>query len=646
MKSTTSSKRTEFHSKSWEEIEASGENINDDDYAARFDERPTYNDPPEPGVFKKIYTAIRHSTVAKKISGFFHWIGEGVDNAASYVRSIFSKPEKQAAALRNVREAGDVSDMIQAASRELIKHSTSEAIPTSLLVKSVQSNSSGTKGVEEIANVSEIIDKQNPKLSDSVSSSIDAGERAFKLWMNDFSRYGDQAICQTNFETAAKAHAKAIYDKEVERCAACAGKPEAYFLSTEDSKKLEAAAALLKKSVPRPASMKDGPGVKVAPFSLDGAANFLAWQSWKGGGKLPAEGSISLDIAAKFADEFIATHNTAEDKLNKAVAQTLEDAFDLITYQEDYAVKLASAAVEMAADNVLAALSALAEDTLPDSLPSVETSTSPEWRFPGIGLSDQTLMREAIAPAMSPREFSRMLIMAGLFLDARGSGDEPPEGSKAFALTLASLWEKALKDPERLEKLSAMEDFGRLKLLLVVETVEADTPFQIATRQSLQTEASRVEQDGPPPTPPPRVKKDTDAGPPPPPPPRRSPAQQPPGSIVTASTVPAEQSQEAATPPKLPAFPIEATSLSLGMIKLNYQLNELRTIIQGARRYFAALAKGSPPAINDKASAITLANLWTLAKSDASVEREMQALEFFNALDQLLQTEKIQADFR
>ena len=236
--------------------------------------------------------------------------------------------------------------------------------------------------------------------------------------------------------------------------------------------------------------------------------------------------------------------------------------------------------------------------------------------------------------------------MAGLFLDARGSGDEPPEGSKAFALTLASLWEKALKDPERLEKLSAMEDFGRLKLLLVVETVEADTPFQIATRQSLQTEASRVEQDGPPPTPPPRVKKDTDAGPPPPPPPRRSPAQQPPGSIVTASTVPAEQSQEAATPPKLPAFPIEATSLSLGMIKLNYQLNELRTIIQGARRYFAALAKGSPPAINDKASAITLANLWTLAKSDASVEREMQALEFFNALDQLLQTEKIQADFR
>jgi hypothetical protein len=73
---------------------------------------------------------------------------------------------------------------------------------------------------------------------------------------------------------------------------------------------------------------------------------------------------------------------------------------------------------------------------------------------------------------------------------------------------------------------------------------------------------------------------------------------------------------------------------------------ELREIINNAKIYFEALKKGSRFSVESKAGAITLANLWKLAKSDGVKMAKLEQLEFFNDLDQLLQPEKIEKDFQ
>ena len=139
----------------------------------------------------------------------------------------------------------------------------------------------------------------------------------------------------------------------------------------------------------------------------------------------------------------------------------------------------------------------------------------------------------------------------------------------------------------------------------------------------------------PPPPPPPRRSK-VEFGPPPPPPPPR----------VAADSVKTPVIHSPLKVASLPDFPNDANSLQLLPIRATYAGFELRTIIRNAKTYFKALKKGRQFSEESKASAITLANLWKLAKSDRVKMAKLEQFEFFNDLDQLLQPDKIEKDFQ
>ncbi len=138
-----------------------------------------------------------------------------------------------------------------------------------------------------------------------------------------------------------------------------------------------------------------------------------------------------------------------------------------------------------------------------------------------------------------------------------------------------------------------------------------------------------------PPLPPPRRSK-VDYGPPPPPPSPR----------VTADSAKTAEILSPLRVTSLPDFPNDAKSLQLLPIQATYTVVELRTIIINAKTYFEALKEDRQFSVESKAGAITLANLWKLAKSDGVKMAKLEQLEFFNDLDQLLQPEKIEKDFK
>lgn len=96
----------------------------------------------------------------------------------------------------------------------------------------------------------------------------------------------------------------------------------------------------------------------------------------------------------------------------------------------------------------------------------------------------------------------------------------------------------------------------------------------------------------------------------------------------------------------LPAFPPGVTSLELQPINGGLQGYVIRQIIQATKQYFSMIRNAEEPEQTDKAQAIMFATLWKTGKSDPKILEEMKTWHFFEPLDQLLDLEKIEKDFK
>jgi hypothetical protein len=116
--------------------------------------------------------------------------------------------------------------------------------------------------------------------------------------------------------------------------------------------------------------------------------------------------------------------------------------------------------------------------------------------------------------------------------------------------------------------------------------------------------------------------------------------------VIQVMDASVKEAVAATSPIPLPAFPAGVTTLALQPINGGLQGHVIKKIIEDSKHYFSAIRKAEEPDELDKAQAIMFASLWKAGKSDARTLTAMKAWDFFEPLDQLLDLEKIQNNFK
>lgn len=190
-------------------------------------------------------------------------------------------------------------------------------------------------------------------------------------------------------------------------------------------------------------------------------------------------------------------------------------------------------------------------------------------------------------------------------------------------------------------------NYDRYLLELTVKMGNLASEALLSSAGAMRTQELVPERGEPPPPPPPRAR--LVAAPPPPPPRKREvgppPPPPPPPRRADAQVAPLKGDERTATT-QLPEFPSDIQSMHLLFLRNSFSPAELRKIIGSTSHYFNALANSEAIDANHRAGAVTLANLWTLAKEDKAKLTTMTNLPDFEVLDQLLQVEKIRHDFK
>jgi hypothetical protein len=466
----------------------------DNDLNDSFDPRPASDISEKPSVLKKIYASIADSFICKKINDFFGWIGGGVLAAADHVAAAFGRRQIVGEVV-----AKNIKDDVQPSLMNLETASKAEGGT----IKKINSASQSPK-----LEVGPDIDANNDSISSTslkdAKSENDADEQAFAYWLGKYKENPDSASCQQNFEARAKRVAQKIYDTESDRYAQAKQQHDTYWLSNDDQIRLKAAAALLKKNLPysnkSSASKIDDPPT----YHPDHQHNFSVWRTWIEKKEWPDRGLPDLKPALIYAKDFIRSHAESPDKHDDKTKLELAAAFQLVAFENDYALQeINSSAVPIMSELLKAAESSRDEYPIsrgeppppPPRRPKVDYGPPPPpsprvtadsaktaeilsplrvTSLPDFPNDAKSLQLLPIQATYTVVELHTIIINAKTYFKALKKGRQFSVESKAGASTLANLWKLAKSDGVKMAKLEQLEFFNDLDQLLQPEKIEKD----------------------------------------------------------------------------------------------------------------------------------------------------------------------------
>lgn len=436
-----------------------------------FDARPIYPDElkAKPSTFRTVINFFRN---------VFSPLVNGVRSAFMVIQHAFGRPDTTSAALRYIKEAVPVS---------LPKQETVMSTHASLVEQEAKA------GKVEVA---EIVASAAPEVDS------DAGDfsQYMRVYKEDQTK-GEDTVCPQNFREGAIRQAQKLFDSETTRCAEYADRPKEYNLTKDEQLKLKASAALLKKQVPHPVTLKLGETREVAGNSVEQFGSFLAWREWKKKGTLPENGNIDLAAAKKYAESYIAEHNGREYLENKQVKDVLNEAFLLISSYDknEENIKFEKILFSINAAKEVGTKKTENKQSLslptPPPSPQVKANGPPAPPPPRaeVAPSPSELQAQAAAKmlGLKPTDIAQIgnLVMgkikstvrekiiydALLFLERQQEERFNPYLAKE-AINFAQYWNKAKENQETLIQLKNLQSFAMLDQQLDVNKIEAQIP--------------------------------------------------------------------------------------------------------------------------------------------------------------------------
>ena len=485
-------------------------NDSDNNFEIFFDPRPASDISEKPSVLKKIYASIADSFICKKINDFFGWIGGGVLAAADHVAAAFGRRQIVGEVVaKNIKDdvRPPLMDLETASKAEggTIKKINSASFQDSNQRYSVDDTTYQSPKLE----VNPDIDANNDSISstslEDAKSENGADEQAFAYWLGKYKENPDSASCQQNFEARAKSVAQKIYDAESDRYAQAKQQEDTYWLSNDDQIRLKAAAALLKKNLPysdkSSASKIDDPPT----YHPDHRHNFSVWRAWIEKGDWPDGGLPDLQSALIYANDFIRSHTESPSKYDTKTKSELAAAFQLVTFENDYALQeINSSAVPIMSELLKAAESIGDEYPVyrveppppPPRRSKVDYGPPPPPPSPRV-TADSAKTAEILSPlrvtslpdfpkgagslyflpiqaTYTVDEFRTIIDNAKIYFEALKKGRQFSVESKAGASTLANLWKLEKSDKLTEAKLKKFDFFDDLDQLLQPEKIRND----------------------------------------------------------------------------------------------------------------------------------------------------------------------------